>query len=296
MLSQNILTFLAVCEKGSFNRAAPALFLTPSAVMQQMNALEEDLGVKLMERKKSGITLTQAGEFFYQESRRLSERTAAIREEVKLIAESEQSLVIGTSLLEKCRLLYDLWVLFSEEEPSVTINMVPIGADHLIPKGVDLLESINSGMPWMKEWDFFEICRVSFGFALGRRHRLCGKSRLSLKDLAGERVLCFESPDSPTLHSMFQDMKENKVQLEIHDAPKQSLLWSTAFEGKLLLAPLCWSDILAGMTLLPCDWDYQLPYGIFSRKNPQGTLERFLRFVKKTYGEGNSLDVLPVLL
>ena len=68
MVHPQLKTFLTVCEKGSFTKAAGALYITPSAVMQQMNALEERLTVKLLFREKGGIRLTKAGEYLREEA------------------------------------------------------------------------------------------------------------------------------------------------------------------------------------------------------------------------------------
>ena len=42
-------TFLAVIDCGSFTKAAEKLFISPTAVMKQMNSLEEHLNLKLIE-------------------------------------------------------------------------------------------------------------------------------------------------------------------------------------------------------------------------------------------------------
>jgi DNA-binding transcriptional LysR family regulator len=55
-------TFREVARRGSFAAAADALWLTPSAVSQQMAALEREVGAKLFERNHRGVRLTDAGE------------------------------------------------------------------------------------------------------------------------------------------------------------------------------------------------------------------------------------------
>ena len=54
-------TFIAVCDCGSFTKAAERLYISPTAVMKQMNTLEKHLEVKLIERTPAGIHLTEAG-------------------------------------------------------------------------------------------------------------------------------------------------------------------------------------------------------------------------------------------
>src|SRR5689334_22094540 len=50
-----------VARHGSFNRAAAELRLTPSAVSQQIAALERTVGSAVVERSTRGVVLTEAG-------------------------------------------------------------------------------------------------------------------------------------------------------------------------------------------------------------------------------------------
>ena len=62
-------TFIAVADYGSFTKAAEHLFISPTAVMKQMNALEIHLNLKLIERTTSGVHLTPAGEVIYRDAK-----------------------------------------------------------------------------------------------------------------------------------------------------------------------------------------------------------------------------------
>lgn len=67
MLKQ-IRYFQAVVRCGSFTEAAEECYISQSAISQQIQALEQELGVKLLERKNRKFTLTPAGEHFYEKS------------------------------------------------------------------------------------------------------------------------------------------------------------------------------------------------------------------------------------
>ena len=60
--------FQSVVRLGSFTAAAEEHFISQSAISQQIKALEDELGVALLERKKRSFTLTPAGEYFYRKS------------------------------------------------------------------------------------------------------------------------------------------------------------------------------------------------------------------------------------
>lgn len=54
MLHPLLKTFLSVAQCGSFTKAAKACYLSPTAVMKQMDALEAQLKLKLLERTARG--------------------------------------------------------------------------------------------------------------------------------------------------------------------------------------------------------------------------------------------------
>ena len=58
--------FHAVAEAGSFTSATVNLNLSQSAISRQIQALEEDLKVKLFERHARGLTLTENGEYVFK--------------------------------------------------------------------------------------------------------------------------------------------------------------------------------------------------------------------------------------
>lgn len=58
--------FSAVAQQLSFTNAAQTLFVSQSAISQQISALENELGIQLLVRDKHAVSLTQAGAEFYQ--------------------------------------------------------------------------------------------------------------------------------------------------------------------------------------------------------------------------------------
>ena len=61
MYDPHLDTFLIVANTGSFSHAADYLYITPSAVIQQINALEAKLKVQLFYRSNKGVSLTKQG-------------------------------------------------------------------------------------------------------------------------------------------------------------------------------------------------------------------------------------------
>lgn len=61
MINPQLETFITVASLGSFSKAADELFVSPTAIMKQINMLENRLKVKLFIRTNHGLELTEAG-------------------------------------------------------------------------------------------------------------------------------------------------------------------------------------------------------------------------------------------
>src|SRR5580704_13910920 len=63
---RQIRAVVAVCEEGSFTRAAARENATQSGISQHIAALERSLGVRLFERSNAGVRVTPAGLHYYR--------------------------------------------------------------------------------------------------------------------------------------------------------------------------------------------------------------------------------------
>ncbi len=81
--------FAAVAGEGSFTGAARKLYISHSTVSRAVSALEEELGVRLVERDNRVFGLTSAGEVLLEEARRLLAQAETAAERVKAAAEKQ---------------------------------------------------------------------------------------------------------------------------------------------------------------------------------------------------------------
>ena len=88
--------FQSVVRNNSFSEAAEECHISQSAISQQIQALERELGFYLLERKNRKFTLTPAGEYFYKKSLVLvADYERICREAGRLAKDNESTLVIG---------------------------------------------------------------------------------------------------------------------------------------------------------------------------------------------------------
>src|ERR687886_525296 len=85
MQIETLKIFCDLVETQSFSQAAERNFVTQSAVSQQVRALEEKFKRRLLERVRGRreVRLTDEGEIFYQESRKVLEAFSGLRERMR---------------------------------------------------------------------------------------------------------------------------------------------------------------------------------------------------------------------
>ncbi len=91
MYSKYLKSFVLAADLKSFNKAAAALHVSPTAIMRQMDVLEEKLGLRLLERTNHGVELTRAGEFFYRQSKDMMQQCDEIIEAARRLQTEETS-------------------------------------------------------------------------------------------------------------------------------------------------------------------------------------------------------------
>ena len=116
-------TFVAIAETGSFTRAAEAVFKTQSAVSMQMRRLEERIGKPIFARDGRASRLTEDGERLLSYARRmvrLSEETIAAFDETELSG----SVNLGTPDDYADRFLPEILARFARSNPRVEVSVI----------------------------------------------------------------------------------------------------------------------------------------------------------------------------
>jgi DNA-binding transcriptional LysR family regulator len=81
--------FVAIVEEGSFTRAGERLLISQPSLSQQMNALERELGGRLLERLPRGVRLTAAGQGLLPEAQAAILHSERARRAVRMALELE---------------------------------------------------------------------------------------------------------------------------------------------------------------------------------------------------------------
>src|ERR1041385_3179039 len=116
--------FVAVAEALNFTRAAEKLHLAQPSLTRQIHSLEEELGVRLLNRSKSRVTLTEEGRSFLVDARRLVAQSIESVQAVQRLSRGETGqLNLGYLSKFNFDLLPRTLLEFSRVCPEISVNL-----------------------------------------------------------------------------------------------------------------------------------------------------------------------------
>ena len=290
-------TFITVAECGSFTKASELLYISPTAVMKQMNTLEAHLDVKLTERTPTGVKLTAAGEIIYRDAKFMKDYSKKSLAEAKAAEHSyDTTFCVGTSLLNPAKPFMDIWYRVNKKFPDYKLHLVPFEDDHdgilseikKLGEKFDFLIGVCDSKAWLSLCNFMPLGRYKKMIAVSREHRLARKSSIGLEDLYGETLMMMKSGDSGVNDFIRNDLEKNHPQIHIEDTPQfydLSVFNRCAETGNVLLTIECWQEVHPGLVSIPVNWDYSIPYGLLYSLNAPDDVKKFVDEAAKLAGK-----------
>lgn len=291
MYNHQLDAFVKVAELGSFNKAAEAMFISSTAVIQQVNLLEASCGFELFVRSHRGVKLTAAGASLFEDARtviRLSED--ALAKARQLADAAETTVRVGTSMLFKCRMIPDLWARVSEQCPELKIELVSIkeklsGEASIAELGrnYDMKEGVFCTISQKGRCNFLELMQTPVCCAVSKSHRLAGFQKLTLDDLNGEYLVMPVQNVSQELDDFRSEVKRRYPTVQIIDSDYYGVDTFTMCELNpyVLITQPVYSDIHTNLVSIPLETDYALPYGLIYSLAPSPAVKKFIRAVEK---------------
>ncbi len=301
MYNSQLETFVRVADAGSFNRAAEQSYVTPTAVMKQINLLESKLGVKLFERTHRGLTLTRAGESLYSDAKYIMQycKDAVIRAQ-NAMQENDTVIRIGTSPMTPAQVLVDLWPKIHEHCPEIKFQLVPFentleNAQEILKNlghNIDIIAGIfDDTMLNVRQCAGFEISTEPLCCAVSIYHPLARKQKLQIQDLYGEKLMLMHRGWSSHVDALRDDIWKNHGQIEIVDFDFYSVDIFNRCENShdILMAVQAWENVHPLLKVIPVEWDHSIPYGLLHSPEPSETVKRFLTALQTVLHEKTQL-------
>lgn len=285
--------FIAVAEELSFTRAAQRLHLSQPPLSQQIQALEHDLGIRLLDRDKRNVMLTEPGKLFLEHARQI----LAMAEDARIqVAEA------AAGYSGHLRLAYTVSVSFHPALPQILIRMgqnapnvrmwlsemytePQFAAIRLGQLDVGLVRDVPSHEDDARALRLDIIDREPLLLALPSGHRLAGREQLELAEVAGESFVIQPRELAATLYDRLVQLA---AKAGFHPVVRQQaqqlngLLALVAAGIGMALIPASMQVVkLAGVSYVPlADPEAYLLLAVVSRaENPSPVVTQFLETV-----------------
>lgn len=193
---QRLRVLRTVAEHGSFNRAAAALHLTPSAVSQHIAALERSLGAQVVARSTRGVTLTPAGRIMVGAAESVAAELVHAKQQVDQLGSGRAQLTIATFTSGGRLLLPGALAHLASAHPDTVVHVREAEPEHSLPLvrqgAVDLALAYHFDGPLPGQLGpssslaWTALIEDPLHVVLPDGHPLAGRESLDIAELAAE--------------------------------------------------------------------------------------------------------------
>lgn len=287
MFDGRLETFVKVAECGSFTKAAEDLFVTPTAVMKQINALEKELSVTLFDRTNQGLRITKAGESFLQDARYILEYTERAVQKAREIEEGEnrKSIRIGTSVMTPAKFILDIWSEVQSRMPTLKIELIPFENNPV--NAVEILKNLGQHIDvvgGLYDENFLKErgCLASHMYdkkillAVPVTHALSAETLITPEKLKGSKVLFIRRGWNRFIDDLRDKLERQGVKTEDFEMFNITAYNRAVAENTPIITVDGWQDVHPLLKLIPTSWNDSIPFGVFYSPNPTKLVKKFI--------------------
>lgn len=210
--------FLKVVDTGSFTRAGEQIGLSQSAVSQAVAALESELNVKLLNRNRNGVSLTDVGERITGLIRDLLVIKTKIYHEAAGITKIETGTIrVGSISSLTSKLLPGIIAAFKTRFPGVDVVLYE-GSYEEVRNWLQLsVVDVGLVTEEMAEFDFVPLLQDKMVVFVPEDHPLNKQSQIHIKDIDHEPFIMPKDCGDMILRIFKHEEVSPTVQFEVRD-------------------------------------------------------------------------------
>ncbi|CAM4291709.1 LysR family transcriptional regulator [Bacillus luti] len=215
---ENIEAFIYVCQLGSFNKAAEALYLTRPSVTARIQSLEREINIKLFHRNGNKISLTEKGEYFFPHAQKILQSYQEAKYGLQQVT-IPYDLVIGSALSISNNILPEILPGFKSEFKDVRIKIVTGHSQDILQKVIN--KEVDFGIVRTETYPQVESIRLyndPIGLFVPRNHIFLKEEKVTIEHVSKQPLIFFDygSMDWLMIHRLFSsnDVSPN-ISLEV---------------------------------------------------------------------------------
>lgn len=291
MVSPQLLTFITVAKNGSFSKAAEMMYVSPTAVMKQIDALEERIGVTLFRRTNHGLILTEAGESVLSDAKYLADYAARAEEKAREIdrKENQHSIRIGTSLMTPAKFILDIWTEIQDIAPNLKVELIPF--ENTPENAREILSNLGMQIDVVAgiyDEDFkvergfrtvhLEDKKVSFAVPL--TSPLAAKRSISPEDLKGSGVMFIKKGWNRYIDELRDACEKADVKVTEFSFFNLAAFNEAVKQNMPIIAISGWENVHPLLKIIPSKTVVTVPYGIMYSLEPSKHVRQFVNAVE----------------
>ncbi len=208
--------FLAVVETGSFSRAAEATFITQSTVSQHISSLEEEFGLKLLDRTGRAALPTEGGKILLAYAKEIVSKTREIPLAMKRFRGLENIVLkIGASNIPGSYMIPEILPRFTKRYPGVSLTVLQSDSreifDRLQKEEIEI--GVIGALFDDQKTEFYPLGRDKIVLIVKGDHPWAGEKMISPQTLLSERFIIREL-GSGTEKTVQEEMAKFGIQPE----------------------------------------------------------------------------------
>lgn len=215
---ENIEAFIYVCQLGSFNKVAEALYLTQPSVTARIQSLEREINIKLFHRNGNKISLTEKGEYFFPHAQKILQSYQEAKYGLQQVT-IPYDLVIGSALSISNNILPEILPGFKSEFKDVRIKIVTGHSQDILQKVIN--KEVDFGIVRTETHPQVESIRLyndPIGLFVPRNHIFLKEEKVTIEHVSKQPLIFFDygSMDWLMIHRLFSsnDVSPN-ISLEV---------------------------------------------------------------------------------
>ena len=188
-------TYIEVVKTGNFSEVAKKLGISQPAVSFQIQKLEQDLGVRLIDRKQKKLTLTEPGKRILSFAQKVQDEYGSMLEDINQLREDViGNLFISASTIPGDFILPPLLSEFKSLHPSVQIQVI-------VSDSGQVIEDVENGtydvgfcgvLPENKEMKAVKIAEDEIVLIVAAGHPFAGRKSVSFMEITEEPFIARE--------------------------------------------------------------------------------------------------------
>lgn len=198
--------FIAVAEELNFSRAAERLHVSQPPLSRQIRDLEAELKVKLLDRNRQGVQLTQAGQAVLVRSRKLVHDAESLLTEAQMMdQESREDLQIGYAPSPTSVVISEILARYHELSPGARITLHDLSNVEMMSalraKKLHAALTVRPPAAEMRGLKFETIRHHPPGIICSPGSPLARQRAVRPSEVAGSKLVVYRAKDYPEYHA-----------------------------------------------------------------------------------------------